>query len=217
MIHVASISKHFEEALLAVDRVSAQQILQNALRDSGQTETIDHVVTAALEHIGAQWETGQVALSQVYMSGVICEEFIAGMVLDHTEEAAEMPPMAIVTFEDYQALAKRIVLSILHAQGLPVKDFGVGIHAEPIVRMVLEQEIKILLISTLMFPSALHIARVREQLDQAGHAVKIVVGGAPFRFDDQLWQKVGADAMGRTAADAVKLTKQFLEHLRFEI
>jgi len=207
----ASITEHFEQALLAVDRVSAQQILQNAIQEFGQTEVIDRVVTTTLEHIGAQWESGQVALSQVYMSGVICEEFITGRVLDHTEEAAEMPPMAIVTFEDYHALGKRIVLSILHAQGLPVKDLGVGIHAEPLIRMVLEQNIKILLISTLMFPSALHIAHVREQLDQAGHAVKIIVGGAPFRFDDQLWQKIGADAMGRTAADAVKLTQQLLE------
>jgi hypothetical protein len=32
-----------------------------------------------------------------------------------------------------------------------------------------------------------------------------VVGGAPFRFDDQLWREVGADAMGLSASDALKI------------
>jgi methanogenic corrinoid protein MtbC1 len=98
---------------------------------------------------------------------------------------------------------------MLRAQGLEVKDLGIGVHADALVRLVQAHNIKILLISTLMFPSALRIARVREQLERADYAVRIIVGGAPFRFDDQLWRQVGADAMGRTAADAITLTRQF--------
>jgi methanogenic corrinoid protein MtbC1 len=32
-----------------------------------------------------------------------------------------------------------------------------------------------------------------------------VVGGAPFRFDEALWRKVGADAMGRNGTDALRI------------
>lgn len=213
MTHFARIAEQFEHALVTVDRVSAQQMLQDAFQQSGYTDTIDRVLTPALEHIGEQWESGQIALSQVYMSGVICEELVSGQIPQQIPDHSGLPSMAIVTFEDYHALGKRLVSSILHAHGLPVKDFGVGIHTETLVRMVKEHGTKVLLISTLMFPSALHVADVREQLELAGYEVKIVVGGAPFRFDDQLWQQVGADAMGRTAADAVKIIKQLVENV----
>lgn len=35
------------------------------------------------------------------------------------------------------------------------------------------------------------------------YPVKIIVGGAPFRMDELLWENVGADAFGKTSADAV--------------
>lgn len=209
----ANIAEQFERALLSIDRISAQQMLRDAFQEFGQTEAVDRILTPTLEHIGEQWELGKIALSQVYMSGVICEEQVTSLLSKDDTVNLDIPPMAIVTFEDYHALGKRLVLSILHAHGLPVKDFGVGIHTEALVRMVKEHATKILLISTLMFPSALHIADVRKQLELAGYDVRIVVGGAPFRFDDQLWEQVGANAMGRTAADAVKITKQLVENL----
>lgn len=34
------------------------------------------LVTATLKRIGDGWEEGKVALSQVYLSGIICEEVI---------------------------------------------------------------------------------------------------------------------------------------------
>jgi trimethylamine corrinoid protein len=46
------------------------------------------------------------------------------------------------------------------------------------------------------------VAEVRAALPAQ---VRIVVGGAPFRFDAELWRQVGADAMGRTAADALDI------------
>jgi len=39
------------------------------------------------------------------------------------------------------------------------------------------------------------------------------VGGAPFIFDPNLWQEVGADAMGRNAADAIKLLQKYEEEM----
>jgi len=76
---------------------------------------------------------------------------------------------------------------------------------------VLQDGVGILLISTLMYPSALEVKEVRAKLDRAGAAVKILVGGAPFNMDRQLWREVGADAMGRDAAEAVSLVAQTIE------
>jgi methanogenic corrinoid protein MtbC1 len=71
------------------------------------------------------------------------------------------------------------------------------------VHKVVDDGIEILLISTLMLSSALRVAEVRESIEKAGCRVKIIVGGAPFRFDENLWREVGADAMCRNASDVI--------------
>ena len=62
-----------------------------------------------------------------------------------------------------------------------------------------------------MLPSALKIKELRAKLDVAGLAVKLVVGGAPFRFDPQLWREVGADACGQNALEAIEIVRGLLK------
>jgi methanogenic corrinoid protein MtbC1 len=40
------------------------------------------------------------------------------------------------------------------------------------------------------------------------------VGGAPFLFDDQLWQEVGADAMGSSAVEAVAIVERLMGEMQ---
>jgi methanogenic corrinoid protein MtbC1 len=211
MATYAVLSSQFEQALLAVDRVAARTLLLEAQQQVGNTAVFDAVITPVLESIGRQWEAGDLALSQIYMSGIVCEELVTALYPQSQETSRLTVPIGIVTFEDYHALGKRIVASVLRASGIPVRDYGHGVQLEALVKIVVADQIKILLISTLMFPAALRIQAVRAALTAAGQRVKIVVGGAPFRLDPQLWQIVSADAMGQTAAEAVTITKRLLE------
>ncbi len=63
----------FVTALLAVDRVHAAEILQASAARQGSLAALEALVAPALEQIGAAWEKGECALTQVYMSGRICE------------------------------------------------------------------------------------------------------------------------------------------------
>ena len=62
-----------------------------------------------------------------------------------------------------------------------------------------------------MLPSALKVKAVRAALNARGSRVRIAVGGAPFLFDPELWREVGADAMGRSAADAMTIIRRWKE------
>ncbi len=198
----------FEQALLSVDRLGARNIL-TASRD-GQTpiEIVESLVLPALERIGAGWERGDIALSQVYMSGRICEELVNSVLPPGGSIRENQPKMAIAVLDDYHLLGKRIVYSALRASGFELLDYG-QTRVDDIARRVQEDGVQILLISTLMLPSALHVQDLRSRLNALGLDVKIVVGGAPFRFDDQLWQEVGADAMGQNASDAMSIIARF--------
>ena len=108
--------------------------------------------------------------------------------------------MAIAVLEDYHLLGKRIVYSTLRASGFELLDYG-RMDLEELANQAQEDSVEILLISTLMLCSALRVKDLRGRLP----GMKIVVGGAPFRFDDQLWKEVGADATSATASGAVSI------------
>ncbi|MCP4578156.1 MAG: cobalamin-binding protein [Deltaproteobacteria bacterium] len=198
----------FETALLTLDRLKANEILEETSGTWSPMEQVKHVVVPTLERIGSGWETGRIALTQVYMAGRICEELVEKILPREAPDRKRQPEMAITVLQDYHLLGKRIVLSALRASGYELKDYG-RMDANELVQQTLVDQIEILFISALMLPSALKVASVKKQLDQSKSPVRIVVGGAPFRLDETLWKEVGADAMGWDPSDAVSLIGKF--------
>jgi methanogenic corrinoid protein MtbC1 len=202
----------FLNALLAMDRVAAKRALGGPTAADARLDVVEGLVVPSLERIGDLWERGEVSLSQVYMSGRMCEEMVDDILPPSDPHRMDQPPMAIAVLDDYHQLGKRMVYSVLRASGYELKDYGT-VDGDALVSRVVRDGIVVLLISVLMLPSALHIKRVREKLDRAGCRPFILVGGAPFRFDRELWREVGADAMARTAAEGVAVVRKLLDHL----
>lgn len=94
--------------------------------------------------------------------------------------------------------------------GFAVVDYGT-MDAAGLVEKVKNDGVEILLISTLMLHSALHVGDLKRGLDAAGCNIKIVVGGAPFRLDGQLWKEVGADAVGYNGSDALTIIARIID------
>ena len=174
-------------------------------------EIADNLLAPSLESIGTGWEEGTVALAQVYMSGRICEQLVEKILKTSAPARSGQPKIAMAVIEDYHSLGKKIVLSVLKVAGYEVLDYGHGLSTTEVIDRALEDEIEILLISTLMLPSALLIRNMTKLLKLRGSGIKVVVGGAPFLFDKNLWKEVGADAMGSNASDAIGLVKRITE------
>ena len=209
MIEPLAVASEFEQALLSLDRLAARNILLESGGSESPLQLVEKLVVPALERIGAGWEQGQVALSQVYMSGRICEELVDTLLPPDALDRKNRPKMAIAVLQDYHLLGKRIVYSVLRASGFELLDYG-RVDVDDLVRRVRPDGVEVLLISVLMLPSALRVKEVRARLQAIGSDVKIVVGGAPFRLDDQLWKEVGADAMGREASEAVDIIAKMM-------
>lgn len=206
-----SLLPEFEQALGAMDRMAARRVLRSALAFQTPFQVVDGLIVPALENMGAQWELGHLALSQIYMGGRICEEAVDAILPRIATSEPSQPSLAIAVLEDHHMLGKRIVYSQLRASGFALLDYG-RVEVKTLIDQVQKDRVSILLISTLMLPSALRVRDVRDALREAGWEGKIVVGGAPFRLDPQLWQEVGADATSRSASGAVALIKRLGGH-----
>jgi len=205
--------EQLERALLALDRVAVGRMLAEVAGATSPLAGIERLVVPVLERIGAGWDEGRVSLSQVYMSGRLCEELVDAILPAADATRKSIPPMAIAALEDYHLLGLRVVYSALRASGFALLNYG-RTDLDALVARVKADQIRILLISALMLPSALRVKDLRTRLLAEGCSCRIVVGGAPFRFDDRLWQEVGADACGHTAAEAIATVTRLTEEAR---
>ncbi len=201
----------FMDRLIALDRLGAQAFLVSGDNNGSMLELAEDIITPALEKIGKRWENGSYSLSQVYMSSRLCEQLMDTFLPGASPDRIHQPAMAIALLDDYHSLGKTIVYSALRASGYELKDYG-RCSVEELITRVREDAIRIILISTLMLRSALLVKQVVNALNPRDD-VKIIVGGAPFRFDSKLWEEVGADAVGTTGMEAVGIVSTLMEEL----
>jgi len=198
-------SKDFKDALMRVDRVEAKNIFKSSFRDKEDFKYLEEIVIKALNVIGEDWDKGHASLAQVYMSGIICENLMDEYLPKLNIAKKNLPKIGICVLQDFHTLGKRIVSSIVKSGGYQLLDFGPGLSPREIVDKVDEENVDIVLISTLMLPSAMKVREVRLLMQERNLKAKIVVGGAPFRLDKNLEEMVGADASGDTASDVLKI------------
>lgn len=201
--------EEFRQALESFDRTLAEQLFGQALAMGSPLEMVETLIVPVLERIGGDWESGRVALSQIYMSGRICESLVSrAFPVDAPEMNESQPRRAIVVLHDYHMMGKRIVHSMLRASGIRLLDYG-RMSVEEVVERVIADRLDELLVSVLMLPSALKVKALRHALRERGVQLRILVGGAPFLFDPELWREVEADAMGRSAADGIRVLRRW--------
>ncbi|MEI6414775.1 MAG: cobalamin-dependent protein [Pseudomonadota bacterium] len=211
LVDNTNLLNEFSQVLESLDRLRAEELFRQALTLGSPLEMVEKLIVPVLEKIGDDWDSGKVALSQVYMSGRLCEDLMSSIFqTEVVTRPGHQPRQAIVVLQDYHMLGKRIVYSILRTSGFDFIDYG-RLDVDELVEKVITDQVRVLLISTLMLPSALKVRQVRAGLQARGTPVRILVGGAPFLFDPHLWQEVGADAMGRNATDAMRILRTWQE------
>ncbi|GAB1475452.1 hypothetical protein MASR2M70_02840 [Bacillota bacterium] len=201
----------FLDTLLLVDRRGAEELLFRQYEESGDIKDVEHIIISSMKIIGDGWEEGEYSLAQIYMAGIICEELFDKMFPETDVKRISSPKMAICVFLDQHSLGKRIVKSVIRSRGYEITDLGQGLDVAALVQACRESNFDILLISTLMLPSALKVSMIKQEFKAKGIPTKIIAGGAPFRFDTTLWQKVGADADGKDATDVVTVIESLMK------
>jgi methanogenic corrinoid protein MtbC1 len=209
---VDTITNEFVHALESLDRPQIETLFQRTAGQHPPMAVVENLVVPALDRLGREWDAGRIALSQIYMASRICEDLVARVLPPMAPERRSQPPHAIVVLSDYHLLGKRIVLAAMRASGFETLDYG-RMEVDELVERAVADDLKILLVSVLMLPAALKVRTLRAALDARGYRLRIAVGGAPFQFDPELWREVGADAMGRSSADAITIVRRWMEEM----
>lgn len=202
------------EAILDTHRDLAFKTIDDSLAQGLSPEVvIFKILIPVMEELAEIVKVGPDAtLAQLYLAAQISAELTDRLVPLFTKKTDIEGTVVIGTaFEDFHGLGKKIVTGCLKSKMINVVDLGLNVSAEKFVDEAVKHNAHIIGISSMMVHTARGVngpAKVRDLLNKKGleKRIRLVVGGAPYRFHPELYRVVGADAWadnGLTAATMI--------------
>ncbi len=213
------IIRDYNEAVFETDKDAAFEVVNNALANGLSAEdVVFKVVIPAVEVMMSDITRDPDAnLAQHFMTAQIAAEVTEKMLTKFVHPPEIIGRVVIGTAAgDLHSLGKRIVMGCLKALMVEVVDLGVNVPAEKFVTEAVHYGADVIAISAMMVHTATGengARKVRALLKEQGleHQIRIVVGGAPYRFDNELYKTVGADGW---AADGIAAGKMIVDLIR---
>ncbi|WP_404355458.1 B12-binding domain-containing protein [Methylotuvimicrobium sp. KM1] len=211
----------YNEAVFETDKQAALTVVNGALQDGYSPEDIVfNLVIPAVEAMMARIEQDPDSnLAQHFMTAQIASEVTERML----EKFASLPEtigkvVIGAAYGDLHSLGKRIVIGCLKSLMVDVIDLGINISAEQFVDKAVENDAQVIAISAMMVHTAIGengSIKVRSLLKERGleNKIKLAVGGAPYRFDPELYKKVGADVWAPDGVTAAKVIIQLIKEV----
>ena len=185
-----------------MNKADAIKLLQDELSGDNVYQLMHEIVLPALRNMEAKWTGGKTPLSYIYPVYKICEEVANTILPLGSPERKNAPVLAIATLGDEFRLGRHMVVSVLKACGFDIHDCE-DMHLEHVVSKLAEDGVEIIFVSTRQPEFASKIKNLRARFEEEGINARIIVGGAPFLEDNELWKEVGADSMASDATEAV--------------
>ncbi|WP_445367791.1 cobalamin B12-binding domain-containing protein [Methylomonas sp. BW4-1] len=212
----------YNQAVFETDKPAALEVVNHALNDGFSPEDIVFkLVIPAIELMMTLIEKDPDAnLAQHFMTAQIAADVTEKM-LEKFSKPPEMIGRVVIgaAYGDLHSLGKRIVSGCLKSLMVDVVDLGTNVTAEKFVDTAIAENAQVIAVSAMMVHTATSekgSLGVRRLLQERGleQQIKLAVGGAPYRFDPELYTKVGADAWAPDGVTAAKVIVDLIREVK---
>lgn len=212
----------YNEAIFDTDRDRAIEIIHDAVaKGVSPEEIVFKVVVPAIEQmIKSISENFDANLAQHFMTAQIASEVTDEMIPLFQKKPSVVGHIVLGTAHgDMHSLGRRIVSGCLKALMIDVTDLGVNVPPEQFVDEAVAHNAEIIGISAMMVHTAKGengCLKVRQILRERGleEKIKIIVGGAPYRYDPDLYKIVGADSWAEDGITAGKVIAGLIKEVQ---
>lgn len=198
-------------AILEGEKAEAKKGTQ-ALIKSGRKglDILENVLSPALRKAGDYYDKNIYFLPQLIMSAEAMET--ASSILKKSfpskENEDKQNKIVLATVKgDLHDIGKNIVALVLRNSGFQVIDLGKNVDADKIVASAVKEDAGVIGLSALMTTTMDGMEEVIHIRNQKAPHIKVIIGGAAV--SEQFSKRIGADAYGKDAMDAVNK----IEHL----
>lgn len=210
MDHIAKL----KDAVVAGKHKEIEEMVRAAL-DEGVDfdEIVNHALICAMDIVGQRFSSGEIFVPEMLVSAVTMKKGLDIIKpLLRAEDTESRGTIIMCTVKgDLHDIGKNLVIMMLEGAGFNVIDLGVDSSVETVVQKIEEVKPDVLGLSALLTTTMPEMEKVIQELKDRGlrDSIKVMVGGAPL--DAGFAEKIGADAYGEDAAEAVRLARGFVD------
>lgn len=208
----------YNEAIIDTDRDRALEVVREARAEGiSPEEIIFRVIIPAIEMMmKSVGEDPDANLAQHFLTASIGAEITEEMLAQFAVPPVLAGRVIIGTAPgDMHSLGKRIVAGCLKSLMFEVIDLGLNVPAERFVDEAIAHNAQVIGVSAMMMHTArgengcMGVRRLLKERDLE-RRFALVAGGAPFRFDPNLYKAVGADACASDGITAGKVIGELI-------
>ena len=208
------LARQYLDLLLSGDRRAAGELIHAAVRDGVTVRDIYLYVFQRSQHeIGRLWQMNEITVAEEHYCTAATQLIMSQLypMIFATPRIGRRLVAACVG-GDLHEIGVRMVADFFEMAGWDTYYLGANVPLDGIVASVAERRANVLAISATMSYHVSGVADViRAVRENSRHrAVRILVGGYPFRVDPELWRSVGADGFAVDASQAVTLASRLL-------
>ena len=206
-------SKKLVKAIADMNEQEALKLVQEMLDKGEDAQLILDAGSEAMTLIGERYDKGEYFLPELILAGDMMKQIgdlVKPKLSGETEQKEPLGKVVIGTVAgDIHDIGKDVVAFMLDVNNFEVHDLGVDVPNETFAEKVKEVKPDVVGMSGFLTLAFDQMKNTIGAIQKAGmrDSVKIMIGGSIM--NDEAAEYAGADAYGKDASAAVKLTKSW--------
>ena len=190
-----------------------EALVQKGIQDKANLDDlISKALIAAMDVVGDRFAKSEIFVPEMLVAAMTMKkglDIIKPLLTDQEQQSKGKVVLCTVK-GDLHDIGKNLVAMMLEGAGFEVIDLGVDVTVENVIAKVAEIQPQVLGLSALLTTTMPEMENVIKYLQTKGlrENVKVMLGGAPLSAD--FAEKIGADAYGKDAAEAVTIARSFI-------
>ena len=218
----ADLFQKMADCIIIGDAENATALAKHSLEQGiAPLLSIDEGFVKGIRIVGDRFGAGELFLPELVMSAEAMKAALAVLEPELAKSATARENQGVVlacTVQgDIHDIGKRIVCTMLSANGFVVTDLGVNVKVDRFVEEIKTRKPDIVAMSALLTTTAPNQGKVIKLLAKEGirQDFIVMVGGAPTSLQ---WSKdIGADGYGENATEAVRVAKDLMAQKRARV
>jgi 5-methyltetrahydrofolate--homocysteine methyltransferase len=205
--------EEIKNTVIAGKYLDIENLVKKAIQsEASLDDLINHAFIAAMDVVGDRFSKNEIFVPEMLVSAVTMKKGldIIKPLLKEEQQKTRGKVILCTVRGDLHDIGKNLVAMMLEGAGFEVIDLGVDTTVEKVMDKVAEISPQVLGLSALLTTTMLEMQNVIKGLQTRGmrEKVKVIIGGAPVNAE--FAKKIGADAYGKDAAEAVNIVRGFI-------
>lgn len=202
--------KGLRKLVLTFDEEGVKVGIEGAFKEGFSAQEILSELSKGMEDVGEKFEKGEFFLPELVCSAEMMKSALAILQPRMVKAGAATGKKIILASPkgDIHDIGKNIVGGLLQGNGLDVRDLGIDVDPEEIVKKAEEMNADVIGLSALISHGVSSMAETIILLKEKELTAKVIIGGAATT--PEVAQIIGADAYAKDAWEGVETIKRWI-------